>query len=154
MISIFIVYEKLQRSKWCNRQLITHRIPPAVSGPDGRIPPAPGTNQIAGFVEYRPFAHWEKNKNSYFCRTIKDWNALPSEIVNIKSADHFKKVWLDCRIPSPLNIQVEPLLLQSSSPPVLQSCSHTWELINECMARSKNMRVDCRTAGLKDRQLY
>ena len=31
-------------------------------------------------------------KNSYFCRTVKDWNALPSEIVNIKSADSFKKV--------------------------------------------------------------
>ena len=27
-----------------------------------------------------------------FCRTVKDWNALPSEIVNIKSADRFKKV--------------------------------------------------------------
>ena len=24
--------------------------------PDGRKPPAPGTNQIAGFVEYRPLA--------------------------------------------------------------------------------------------------
>ena len=66
MISIFIVYEKLQRSKWCNRRLITHRIPPAVSGPDGRIPPAPGTNQIAGFVEYRPFAHWEKKSGHFF----------------------------------------------------------------------------------------
>ena len=32
------------------------------------------------------------NVNSYFCRTVKDWNALPSEIVNIKSADRFKKV--------------------------------------------------------------
>ena len=32
-------------------------------------------------------------ENSYFCRlTVKDWNALPSEIVNIKSADRFKKV--------------------------------------------------------------
>ena len=29
-------------------------IPPAESGPDGKIPPAPGTNQIAGFVEFRP----------------------------------------------------------------------------------------------------
>ena len=63
MISIFIVYEKLQRSKSCNRRLITHRIPPAVSGPDGRIPPAPGTNQIAGFVEYRPLA---QNYNYFF----------------------------------------------------------------------------------------
>ena len=43
-----------------------HRIPPAVSGPDGRIPPAPGTNQIAGFVEYRPLAHWEKNNRGYY----------------------------------------------------------------------------------------
>ena len=34
----------------------------------------------------------ETCKNSYFCRTFKNWNALPSEIVNIKSADRFKKV--------------------------------------------------------------
>ena len=37
-------------------------IPPAESGPDGKIPPALGTNQIAGFVEFRPLTHWEKNK--------------------------------------------------------------------------------------------
>ena len=37
-------------------------IPPAVSGPDEKIPPAPGTNQIAGFVEYRPLAYWEKKE--------------------------------------------------------------------------------------------
>ena len=54
MISIFIVYEKLQVSEVSDVM------------PDGRIPPAPGTNQIAGFVEYRPFAHREKN-NGYFC---------------------------------------------------------------------------------------
>ncbi len=29
--------------------------------PDWRIPPAPGTNQIAGFVEYRPLTNKEKN---------------------------------------------------------------------------------------------
>ena len=34
----------------------------------------------------------ETYKNTYFCRTVKNWNALPSEIVNIKSADRFKKV--------------------------------------------------------------
>ena len=28
----------------------------------------------------------------YFCRTVKDWNTLPSEIVNITSADRLKKV--------------------------------------------------------------
>ena len=33
------------------------RIPPAVSGPDGEILPALGTNQIAGFVEYRPLTN-------------------------------------------------------------------------------------------------
>ena len=42
------------------------------------------------FIELLP--NTETYKNSYFCRTIKDWNALPSEIVNIKSADQFKKV--------------------------------------------------------------
>ena len=42
------------------------------------------------FIELLP--NTETYKNSYFCRTVKDWNALPSEIVNIKSADRFKKV--------------------------------------------------------------
>ena len=40
--------KKLRRSERCNRLLMTQRrIPPA--GPDEKIPPAPGTNQIAGF---------------------------------------------------------------------------------------------------------
>ena len=37
-------------------------IPPAEREPDGKILPAPGTNQIAGFVEFRPLTHREKNK--------------------------------------------------------------------------------------------
>ena len=44
------------------------------------------------FIELLP--NTETHKNSYFCRTVKDWNALPSEIVNIKSADRFKKSYL------------------------------------------------------------
>ena len=39
------------------------------------------------FIELLP--NTDTYKNSYFCRTVKDWNALPSEIVNIKSADRF-----------------------------------------------------------------
>ena len=35
---------------------------PAKGGLDGKILPIPGTNQIAGFVEFRPLTHWEKNK--------------------------------------------------------------------------------------------
>ena len=42
------------------------------------------------FIELLP--NPETYENSYFCRTVKDWDALPSEIVNIKSADRFKKV--------------------------------------------------------------
>ena len=42
------------------------------------------------FIELLP--NTETYKNSYFCRTVKDWNALPSEIVNIKPVDRFKKV--------------------------------------------------------------
>ena len=42
------------------------------------------------FIELLP--NTETYKNSYFCRTVKDWNVLPSDIVNIKSADRFKKV--------------------------------------------------------------
>jgi len=36
-----------------------------VSGQDRKFPPAPGTNQIAGFREFRPLTSQEKNKISY-----------------------------------------------------------------------------------------
>ena len=39
----------------------TVRIPPTMSGPNGRILPVLETNQIAGFVEYHPLTHREKN---------------------------------------------------------------------------------------------
>ena len=42
------------------------------------------------FIELLP--NTETYKNSSFCRTVKDWNELPSKIFNIKSADRFKKV--------------------------------------------------------------
>ena len=45
------------------------------------------------FIE--PLSNTETYKNSYFCRTVKDWNASPIEIVNIKSADRFKKVLVE-----------------------------------------------------------
>ena len=35
-------------------------IPPDKSEPDGKILPAPGTNQIAGFVEFHLLTHTEK----------------------------------------------------------------------------------------------
>ena len=37
-----------------------------VSGQDRKIPPALGTNQIAGFGGFRPLASLEKNKYIYF----------------------------------------------------------------------------------------
>ena len=37
------------------------------SGQDRKIPPALGTNQIAGFGGFRPLASLEKNKSSYEC---------------------------------------------------------------------------------------
>ena len=36
-----------------------------VSGQDRKIPPALGTNQIAGFGGFRPLAGLEKSKNLY-----------------------------------------------------------------------------------------
>ena len=42
------------------------------------------------FMELLP--NTETCKNSYFCRTVKDRNGLPSKIVNNKTADRFKKV--------------------------------------------------------------
>ena len=38
------------------------RIAPTVSRPEEKIPHTPETIQIAGFVEFRPLTHWEKNK--------------------------------------------------------------------------------------------
>ena len=41
----------------------TRRIPPAVAvriGPDEKVPPSTGTNQIAGFVEFRPLTSRRK----------------------------------------------------------------------------------------------
>lgn len=46
-------------------------IPPVESGPDGKIPPLPGTNQIAGFVEFRPLTHCEKINNIYHCSCLR-----------------------------------------------------------------------------------
>ena len=37
-----------------------------VSGQDRKIPPALGTNQIAGFGGFRPLASLEKSKMPYF----------------------------------------------------------------------------------------
>jgi len=34
-------------------------------GLDEKIPPAPGTNQIAVFVEFRPLTSWEKDNQIY-----------------------------------------------------------------------------------------
>ena len=45
-----------------------------VSGQDRKIPPALGTNQIAGFGGFRPLASLEKNKSSYGC-TPEVWTA-------------------------------------------------------------------------------
>ena len=36
------------------------------NGPYWKIPPAPGTNQIAGFVELCPLTSWKKDKNFNF----------------------------------------------------------------------------------------
>ena len=35
------------------------------SGLDKKIPPAPGTNQIEGFVEFRPLTSCKKDKLKY-----------------------------------------------------------------------------------------
>ena len=38
-------------------------IPPTESGPDEKIPRAPGTNQITWFIEFHPLTQWEKKYN-------------------------------------------------------------------------------------------
>ena len=58
------LHVKYLNSLWksCNEAITTQQatIPLAESGPNGKIPPAPGTNQIAGFVEFSLLTHWEK----------------------------------------------------------------------------------------------
>ena len=39
-------------------------------GPDEKIPPAPGTNQIAGFDAFCPLTSWKKDKRSYRPETL------------------------------------------------------------------------------------
>jgi len=41
-----------------------------VSGQDRKFPPAPGTNQIAGFREFRPLTSQEKNKNIFLLGVV------------------------------------------------------------------------------------
>ena len=41
------------------------------SGPYERIPPAPGTNQIAEFVEFRPLTSRKKDKVDYQVLQVK-----------------------------------------------------------------------------------
>ena len=38
-------------------------IPPGLEGQDRKIPPVLGSNQITGFVGFRPFASLEKKNN-------------------------------------------------------------------------------------------
>ena len=74
----------------CTGRLNTHGWDTArLSGPDGRILPSNGTNQISRFVEYRPLTHREKNNLTYrplyrssrlicrsFCRSSVDWDSV------------------------------------------------------------------------------
>ena len=46
-----------------------------------RIPLAFGTNQIAGFVEYRLLTNWEKNKCMYVI-VLCDWPKKPGTILS------------------------------------------------------------------------
>ena len=56
------------------------------------------------FIELLP--NTETYKNSYFYTTVKDWKALPSEIVNIKSADRFKNFLFEYFSESVVNFNI------------------------------------------------
>jgi len=47
-----------------------------VSGQDRKFLPIPGTNQIAGFREFRPLTSQEKNKEYYVYIYIEDCTKL------------------------------------------------------------------------------
>ena len=49
--------------------------------------PALGTNQIAGFVEYRPLMNWEKDKEKYQSRDEL------VDLIKILSANITRTVW-------------------------------------------------------------
>jgi len=44
----------------------------SVSGQDRKFPPAPGTNQIAGFREFRPLTSQEKNNIYYNGKNVSN----------------------------------------------------------------------------------
>ena len=44
------------------------------------------------FIELLP--NTETSKNSYFCRTVKDWNALPSKFLTLSPQIVSKKSYL------------------------------------------------------------
>ena len=48
------------------------------SGPYEEIPPAPGTNQIAGFVEFRPLTSRKKDNTQYFMPKKKSFLKITS----------------------------------------------------------------------------
>ena len=56
------------------------------------------------FIELLP--NTETYENSYFYTTVKDWKALPSEIVNIKSADRFKNFLFEYFSESVVNFNI------------------------------------------------
>ena len=51
----------------------------SVSGQDRKFPPAPGTNQIAGFREFRPLTSQEKNNSNYCHECV--WRRLANELM-------------------------------------------------------------------------
>ena len=57
-----------------------------VSGQDRKIPPALGTNQIAGFRGFRPLASLEKKKKLH----NKPLEILPHDISILISVDYYK----------------------------------------------------------------
>ena len=64
-----------------------------VSGQDRKIPPALGTNQIAGFGGFRPLTSLEKNKkNSYLTCDVKHWFETEAKPTNFRRIFDFYTV--------------------------------------------------------------
>ena len=71
-----------------------------VSGQDRKIPPALGTNQIAGFGGFRPLASLEKNKSSHGC-TPEVWTAQEKrKSCSRRSREHLQLLECSSSFPS------------------------------------------------------
>ena len=83
----------LQERRKTSRLLLFHKVvhqKVAIPIPDYLHQPTRRTRQYHHRRFVRLGSHGEQRKNSFFVRTIKDWNDLPPDILNLDDYEAFK----------------------------------------------------------------